>query len=387
MAATSAPGDEGIVMADLGSTVEAAQPVRPQVREIDLDPLMLSYASMEGLPSPDQARAPLPPAVLLSKLMQGLLLVGVLTIAASWIAKTCALPLMLCALLLGVSLNFLYRDDECKLGIDFASRVLLRLGIALLGVRVTAAQIAALGLPPLITVTIGTLSTIALGAAVARLLGLRTKFGILSGSAVGICGASAAMAVSTMLPGWRERERDTVLTVVVVTALSTIAMVTYPLIATILKLSHRETAIFFGGAIHDVAQVVGAGYLMSPDTGDMAVYVKLLRVALLLPICLLFGIASSWRRRGSGEGRLPIPYFLFAFALLVVMNSLGWIPHGAADGMTAISQCFLGMAIVALGAKTSFRALVQTGWKPMLLIVVETLWIGAFILAAIALMR
>lgn len=374
-------------MAEICSSGAAAQPGRPRNKGFELDPLMLSYASMEGLPLTDQAGNRVPPAVLRSKLMRGLLLLAVLTIAASWIAKTSNLPLMLCALLLGVSLNFLYKDEECQLGVDFASRTLLRVGVALLGVRVTAAQIMALGLAPLMTVMMGTISTIILGAAVARLLGLRTKFGILSGSAVGICGASAAMAVSTMLPGWRERERDTVLTVVVVTALSTIAMVAYPVIAGALKLSHREAAIFFGGTIHDVAQVVGAGYLVSPETGDMAVYVKLLRVALLLPVCLLFGIASNRHARGSGNAKVPVPYFLVAFALLVAINSLGWIPHMAVGGMTTISQWLLAMAIVALGAKTSFRSLVETGWKPMLLIVVETLWIGGFVLAAIVLMR
>ena len=82
---------------------------------------------------------------------------------------------------------------------------------------------------------------------------------------------------------------NTILTVVTVTALSTIAMIVYPLVSTALGFSNTQAGIFIGGTIHDVAQVVGAGYSISNETGDTATYVKLLRVAMLVPV--VFSIA------------------------------------------------------------------------------------------------
>ena len=182
-------------------------------------------------------------------------------------------------------------------GIEFASRSILRLGVALLGVRITFAEIASLGLAPVATVIVGVATTILVGLFLSRRLGLTPMFGVLSGGSVAICGASAALAIASVLPHDRDRERDTILTVVLVTALSTLAMILYPVFATSIGLDHRLAGVFIGGTIHDVAQVVGAGYMISPETGDIATYVKLLRVAMLLPVCSRS--RSPWRAEGA----------------------------------------------------------------------------------------
>ena len=147
-------------------------------------------------------------------------------------------------------------------------------------------------------------------------------FGVLSGGAVAICGASAALAIASVLPRDENRERDTILTVVSVTALSTLAMILYPVFATSIGLDHKQAGIFIGGTIHDVAQVVGAGYTISNETGDIATYVKLLRVAMLLPA--VFAISFLFARNGGdGEGARPtLPLFLVGFAALVLAQQL-----------------------------------------------------------------
>jgi uncharacterized integral membrane protein (TIGR00698 family) len=350
----------------------------------EIDQVMLSFASMEGLPLLDGAASTQRfDLEWVRSLARGFLLVLVIAVAAFWLAQITKAPLMLCALGLGMVFNYLLLDKQSRPGIDFASRNVLRFGVALLGVRVTVGQIAGLGLMPILTVIAGTLSTILVGVVVARMLGLKQTLGLLSGSAVGICGASAALAVSSVLPNWRERERDTILTVVVVTGLSTVVMIAYPLLAKALGLDHVEAAIFFGGAIHDVAQVVGAGYMISPETGDIATYVKLLRVAMLLPISFA---AAFFFSRASGQGgaaRPPLPMFLLGFALLVGINSMELLPRIAVSFISGLSQWCLALAIVALGIKTSFRALASAGWRPILLMTIETIWIAAFILSAI----
>lgn len=89
------------------------------------------------------------------------------------------------------------------------------------------------------------------------------------------------------MPPHPQRDKALSFTIIGVSALSTIAMVVYPLIARAAGLDPAQAGIFLGGSIHDVAQVVGAGYSMSTQIGDTATVVKLLRVAMLLPVIAL----------------------------------------------------------------------------------------------------
>ena len=173
-------------------------------------------------------------------------------------------------------------------------------------------------------------------------------------------------------------ERHTIMTVVGVTTLSTVAMITYPLIVRLLGLDDAEAGIFLGGTIHDVAQVVGAGYIISEHTGDVSTFVKLLRVAMLVPAVMVFMLLFRSARQANGDegGKVPMfPTFLIAFVALVLINSLGWVPSVAVEGFTDLSRWCLVAAIAALGVKTSFQKLAVVGWKPVILMVVETLFL------------
>jgi len=346
-----------------------------------------SYDSMEGLIAIERSAPPArfgswPGAKLIDAVYPGLLVAGMIALASTWLAQHYTAPVMLFALLFGMAFHFLHEEGRCVAGIEFASRSVLRLGVGLLGVRITLSQIASLGLWPVATVIVGVATTILFGFLLARRLGLSSVFGVLSGGAVAICGASAALAIASVLPRSDTRERDTILAVVSVTALSTIAMILYPVFAISIGLDHRHAGVFIGGTIHDVAQVVGAGYTISNETGDIATYVKLLRVAMLLPAA--FTISFLYARSGKGESaKATLPIFLVGFAALVVLNSLGLLPKVATDLANDVSRWCLVAAIAALGMKTSFKALFAVGWRPIALMIAETLWIGALVLLSV----
>lgn len=308
-------------------------------------------------------------------------------LAATWLSQHYHAPVMLFALLLGLSFHFLHQEGRCVSGIELSSRLVLRTGVALLGARITVEQILGLGLTPIALVLVSVVSTLLFGLLASRALKLRSDFGLLSGGAVGICGASAALAIASVLPRSEQSERDTILTVVTVTALSTIAMIIYPMIAALVRLDGTATGIFLGGTIHDVAQVVGAGYAVSTETGDIATYVKLLRVSLLLPV--VFGMALMLRQRSvrTNVAAVKPPFFLFGFAALVAARSFGLLPQTAVDMASVLSGWCLVTAIAALGMKTSFRSLLAVGWRPVVLMVAETLWIGGLVLAALLVIR
>jgi uncharacterized integral membrane protein (TIGR00698 family) len=351
--------------------------------------LFQSYGGMEGLPT----TAPTPPPAPASRLARwragfiriypGLIAAGAIALAATFLSEHYTAPVMLFALLIGMAFHFLHEEGRCVAGIEVSSKTILRIGVALLGAKITVSQIVGLGVMPIAMVVVGVISTITFGALAARALGLKRNFGILSGGAVGICGASAALAIASVLPKDAEAERDTILTVVVVTALSTLAMIGYPLFAVAIGFTHEQAGIFLGGTIHDVAQVVGAGYSISQQTGDIATYVKLLRVTMLLPVVFSLAFITRGQSGGASSAKAPIPLFLLAFAGLVALNSLGFLPKPAADAASDISRWCLVIAISALGMKTSFRSLIVVGWRPVGLMVAETAWIGAFVLCAI----
>ncbi|MED5294977.1 YeiH family protein [Halomonas cupida] len=319
--------------------------------------------------------------------MPGVLICITIALATTFIADHYGGPTLLYALLFGMTLHFLSEQGPCLLGVEFAARTILRLGVALLGVRITLEQVAELGIGPVVTVVAGVILTIVAGGVLARLLGLRNDLGLLTGGSVAICGASAALALSAAMPRNEVAERNTILTVVGVTTLSTAAMVLYPLLVGALELSDTQAGIFLGGTIHDVAQVVGAGYMISDETGDISTFVKLLRVAMLVPAVMVFMLLFRRARmaEGGADGaKVPMfPSFLIAFVVLVLINSLGVIPPVMVEGMTDLSRWCLVTAIAALGIKTSFQKLAVVGWKPVILMIAETLFLLGLVLVCL----
>ena len=314
----------------------------------------------------------------------GLAVTAVVAVAATFLSVHYRASVMLFALLLGMALHFLAEEGRCLPGIQLASSIVLRTGVALLGLRITFAQVESLGWQTVALVVATVAITILAGVAIARALRLGSAFGTLTGGSVAICGASAALAIASILPKHKHAERDASFTVIGVTALSTLAMILYPIMSGALGLDHRAAGIFLGGTIHDVAQVVGAGYSVSTETGDTATIVKLLRVAMLLPACLAIGLALHVRGADAAHAAPVLPWFAVVFALFVAVNSMGWIPATVVDWGSAVSRACLVMAIAAIGMKTSLKSLVDMGLKPVLLVVLETLVLAAMVLGVLA---
>ena len=309
------------------------------------------------------------------QLLPGVLLAVVIGLAATFLSDHYGGPVILFALLLGIAFNFMSAEGPAKPGIEFTARSVLRLGVALLGVRITVGDAMELGPSPILLAILGVATTIGIGILLARLLGFDRNFGLLTGGAVGICGASAALAIASVLPKREgsEGETDTIFTVVAVTTLSTVAMVLYPVLLQQSAFGDIQSGIFLGATIHDVAQVVGAGYSISTQSGDAATLTKLLRVAMLVPVVLAISFVLA---RGSGKGRIGLPPFLIAFVLLVVVNSAGWVPPALALFLTDLSRWALVSAIAALGMKTMLGQVLTIGPKALFLVVAETAWIA-----------
>jgi uncharacterized integral membrane protein (TIGR00698 family) len=315
----------------------------------------------------------------------GLLACMVCAMAAGFLSDHYGGPIMLFALLLGIAFNFLNEDDNtCAPGIRIASTSVLRVGVALLGARITLEQVTGLGIVPVLLIIGLVAASVLFGTLMAHSMKLDKSIGVLTGGAVGICGVSAALAISSVLPRGEDNERYTLFAVVGVTALSTLAMIFYPILVSALGLTDGEAGFFLGATIHDVAQVIGAGYSISPESGDIATYTKLLRVAMLLPVVFLVSMIFRAGRAGSAQDKsAAFPMFLVFFVLIMLATSSGYIPSRFVEFVVDASRACLVVAVAAIGMKTSLGELKRLGSVPVMLMVSETVFLA--LLAALLL--
>src|SRR5581483_6075348 len=240
---------------------------------------------------------------------------------APYVAKVLPIPAMVIALLLGVALNPLAARPAFQPGLTFCIRHVLRWAVALLGLRIALGDIVALGASTAVLVIVAMAATVVAGLLLARFFGQPAQYGALAGAGTAVCGASATLATATVLPDYEQKATDTVFVVVAVNAFSTAAMVLYPLFCSALGFDTQTTGVLLGSTIHDVAQVVGAGYAVSEATGNTAVIVKLFRVFLLLPVVLSIGWWFSRKGSETHQAQVPAPIFALMFLLLCLLNS------------------------------------------------------------------
>jgi uncharacterized integral membrane protein (TIGR00698 family) len=346
----------------------------------------------------------LPSAATVQKLAHGLLLSLAVALAAYLLAPQVkaltggrlSLPDMVIALVIGVTLNGVASRPIFEPGMTFAVKKLLRWAIGLLGLRIALGDIIALGFGTALLVVLSMVATVASGIWLARALSREDGFGALAGAATAVCGASATLATATVVPDYKGKSADVAFTVVMANAVSTLVMLAYPWLCAQLGLNPLETGIMLGATIHDMAQVVGAGYAVSDPVGNTAVIVKLFRVFLLLPAVLIIG---WWFVRGQGSAgtaKVPLPIFAFVFLGLCIVNSImaagpalatglhyplikSWLSFAATWGML--------IAIAALGLGTSLRQLMTIGWRHFAVFMGATVVILSIILIGLYLLR
>ncbi len=314
----------------------------------------------------------------------GITLAVLLGIAAMTIAQKYAGPVMLFAILIGLALHPAYEYEKFQQGIDWCARPLLLTGVALLGFRVNFHDVAALGfVTPAIAIS-SLISTIVVGCMAAKLLKVPLKLAILISGSVAICGVSAAVALAAALPKSESRDRNLALTIAGITVMSTLAMIAYPVVSQWLGHSSLQAGVFIGSSIHDVAQVVGAGYSISDTVGNNATLVKLMRVSALLPVVLIIGFL--FRDKSSVQSHKyfnVLPLFLVVYLIVAGLNSYQIFPAMVQMVGSEASHYCLIISLVAIGLKTNLNKIRTVGKEPFILLAGCTLFLAAFTLLLI----
>lgn len=312
-----------------------------------------------------------------ASLLPGLAICGVAAAAAAWLSEHYGFPIILLGLLIGLSLNFIAREPRSHPGLDFASRTCLRVGIVILGLQVTIAQITALGAAPFLALLVVMASTFFAGIAGARIATQSKYAGMLAGGSTAICGASAALALYGVIGKERLSQAQFALTLVGVSLASAFAMSVYPVLAAELNLTDQQAGFLIGASIHDVAQAIGGGYAFSDAAGSYATIVKLARVALLAPVVVL---VSLMLRGGTAGGvaqpvwkRLALPWFITAFLATVVLNSVVTVPQVISHYALVASKGLLLLAVTATAMRSRMDLLLEMGWRATIPVITATL--------------
>lgn len=230
-----------------------------------------------------------------------------------------------------------------------ANRRLLRLGIVLLGLKVVAPDVVALGVTGvtviLLTVSVTFGATLLLG----RALRVPRPLTLLIASGFSICGAAAIAATESTI---RARAKDVALAVGLVTLFGTAMIGALPLAARLFGLNHEDAALWAGASIHEVAQVIAAASLIGGGAAALTVAttVKLGRVVLLAPLQLLIGTRVRHASVGESTGRPPVlPLFVVGFLVMVGLRSTGLLPSWSVTGAGMVTTLLLSAAMFGLG--------------------------------------
>lgn len=338
-------------------------------------------------------------------MLHGVLLIALFSCAAFYIGSAQIFTtLSISPLIIGIILGMIYANmlrmhlpETWVPGIQFCAKRLLRIGIILYGFRLTFQDIAAVGLAGITVDAIIVTVTIIGGYYIGRLLKMDRETALLTSVGSGICGAAAVLGTEATI---RSQPYKTAVAVATVVIFGTIAMFIYPVAYRmgILQLTPTEMGIFSGSTLHEVAHAVGAGNALGNEIASTTVIVKMIRVMMLVPVLLILSMWAARRvatsSRASGEkGKVAVPWFAFGFLLVIGINSLSvylntfstpmGIPAWGTDLINYIDTFLLTMAMVALGAETSFDKFKKAGAKPFILAGILFIWLigGGYLLA------
>jgi len=284
------------------------------------------------------------------------------------------------ALLVGMVLNPISsRYKQFDVGISYTGKVVLRIGIILMGVNMNFSEVLNVGKYSLFVMIFTMITAFGAGNLIGKMFGMNWKLTNLLSVSTAICGGSAVAAVGPVI---KAKDEDVAYAISSTFIFDILTVVVIPWIGISLGMSNMGYGLWVGTAVNDTSSVVAAGYAFSDFAGNTAVIVKLTRTLFIIPYVLIFSVITE-RLEAKSEGvhgyksvnlKKIFPYFIILFLVVVALRSIGIIPNTLIPAVSKTSKFCMVMALSAIGLKTSFRDLRDIGFKPMILgFIVDTL--------------
>lgn len=297
----------------------------------------------------------------------GMLVVGLLALGLAVLVP--GLSALLIAIFVGAVLrNLRLLPARLSGRISLVSKRLLRAGIVLLGFKLSLSSLVVIGAPGIVTLLITVVVTFFATIALGIMLKVPRSMRMLVATGFSICGASAVAAMSSIVDPEGDREEETAQAVALVTIFGTIAMFALPALVPVFGLGDLQAGIWIGASVHEVAQVVAAGAMVSAAALALATVAKLGRVVLLAPLIAIAGAFEQRRAPGTPGKRPPIlPLFVAGFLAAVLVRTFVPIPDGILVALELAANLLLAAAMTGLGYGIDIRKMIATGWRPLVL--------------------
>jgi uncharacterized integral membrane protein (TIGR00698 family) len=272
---------------------------------------------------------------------------------------------ILIALLLGILLgNTVKLPENLASGIQYTSSKMLELSILFLAVGINYADVAALGVQPFLGVAAVVFAVLFLSFFLSKRFNCPGNTGILVGFGTAICGSSAIAALAPSLQ--KQNKEDVAIAMAVINLLGTLGMLVLPWALLQVDWPSQDVAssamgYLVGGSLHSVGNVAGAGFAIGKSAGDVAITVKLARVALLTPGLIFMTYLTQRHSQGSWKRYFQLPWYLIGFILVTMLVSVIDIPKPALKEVEYIGKVILTIAMAAIGLKVSVKKLIQAG--------------------------
>jgi uncharacterized integral membrane protein (TIGR00698 family) len=276
-----------------------------------------------------------------------------------------ALNGILLALILGIVLgNAIKIPAHIEVGVGYASSKMLELSILFLAVGINYADVAALGVQPFLGVAAVVFAVLFLSFFLSKRFNCPGNTGILVGFGTAICGSSAIAALAPSLQ--KQNKEDVAIAMAVINLLGTLGMLVLPWALLQVDWPSQDVAssamgYLVGGSLHSVGNVAGAGFAIGKSAGEVAITVKLARVALLTPGLIFMTYLTQRHSQGSWKRYFQLPWYLVGFILVTLMVSVIDIPKPALKEVEYIGKVILTIAMAAIGLKVSVNKLMQAG--------------------------
>lgn len=298
----------------------------------------------------------------------GILLTLIISFISGQITKLpffSIMGMMIVSILLGMLWNAFFKvPSSISGGVRFSSRYLLRAGIILMGLRLNLQQIIDAGFPVLLTDIIIILGTLIGMYYTGKLLKVDPHLNILLSVGTAVCGAAAVVAIASVM---KCKQQETAIAVAWVAILGTIASLCYIFLYPVLELHPYKYGVLVGATLHEIAHVVASTIPGGTESDTIGIVVKLGRVALLIPVALVIGSLFGPKKE-AGHKRslkeLPIPWFIFGFLAMSVVNTINVLPQSFIQSLIPLSSYLLAMAMAGLGLGINIADFKSSGIKP-----------------------
>ena len=271
------------------------------------------------------------------------------------------------ALLLGVALALTLGNpfaEQSRAGVKH----LLKIAVIGLGFGIQAGEALSTSVDSLGITAITIVTTVLLGAILAKALNMDRHLGHLVSSGTAICGGSAIAAVAPVI---NAQNKHITMAIAVVFLLNALALLIFPAIGAYLGLSQYEFGLWSAIAIHDTSSVVGAALAYGDEALKTATTVKLARTLWIIPLALV-----SMMMFKSRDNTIKIPWFIGGFIIAMLINTAGWFPDNVTGGITLVAKRLLILTLFLVGSSLSLADIKETGWRPMLMAVILWLFIS-----------